>query len=65
MTDDRERKRSAYAAALIAHFGDQALDVARAQADGATGAALAEWTALVELLERQAVGDETVSADRP
>lgn len=54
MTDDRERLRPEYAAALAAHFGDRALAIARAQLDGATGSALEEWTALVALLEAQA-----------
>ncbi|WP_186728787.1 hypothetical protein [Sphingomonas panacisoli] len=57
MAEDRERLRSQYAAALTAHFGRRALTIARQQREDATGAALDEWTALVELLESEA-GDE-------
>lgn len=54
MTKNRERLRSDYAAALLAHFGPRALAVARAQAAEATESALTEWTALVALLEAHA-----------
>ena len=57
MTKDRNRLRSEYAAALTAHFGDRALEIARAQIATATGAALEEWTALAALLEAQAYSD--------
>lgn len=59
MTDDRERLRSDYAAALAAHFGDRALAVARDQRAAAKDSALAEWTAIVALLEmRNAEADD-------
>lgn len=54
MTDDRDRLRSDYAAALAVHFGDRVLSVARAQVDEATGDALVEWRAIVALLEARA-----------
>lgn len=57
MTEDRERLRSAYAAALVAHFGDRALDIARAQAESATDAAAVEWAAIVELLAMRGTAD--------
>lgn len=53
MIKDRERLRSDYAAALVAHFGDRALAVARTQMEGAADGALTEWTALTALLEAQ------------
>jgi hypothetical protein len=50
-TRDRDRLRSDYAAALIAHFGPRASAIAQKQVARASGAALTEWTELAALID--------------